>query len=244
MGFEKIDSTPPYMRKKRSTRNVGTKLYSEKIAVPRESENFITNIKKFFIDILSIIAILIFFVALVIVFANISNTRAGTKETKLQVQTGPSVTEIAAPISSNLYALTIFAKPSDAKIQIMNIKPKYYPGIKLEKNRYAIRVSKLGYIASNFYVNIHNDTSRTISLKKRGISKKSTKNYKVYRKGNKVIYKIKGKKPCYIVYKKGAFHSNTCSSHVNSKGMKIYCTGSKKVCKTANEIRHTLARWL
>ncbi len=186
----------------------------------------------------------IFFAVLVFVFVKISNTRASTEETKHQVQTAVLVTDTATPIESNLYALTIFSKPSDAKIQIMNIKPKYYPGIELEKNRYTIRVSKAGYVTRNFYVNIHNDTSRTISLKKRSANKKSTKNYNVYRKGNKVIYKIKDKKPCYITYKYGMFHHNTCSNHVNSKGMKIYCTRSKKVCKTANEISYALSRWL
>ena len=43
------------------------------------------------------------------------------------------------------YPLTIQVTPYDAKVQILNIKPKYYDGIQLEKGKYTIRVSKKGY---------------------------------------------------------------------------------------------------
>jgi hypothetical protein len=44
-----------------------------------------------------------------------------------------------------MYPLTINTIPSDAKVQIMNINPKYYDGIMLKKGIYNIRVSKYGY---------------------------------------------------------------------------------------------------
>ena len=43
------------------------------------------------------------------------------------------------------YPLTINTVPSNARVQIMNIKPKYYDGIRLVQGKYKIRVSKKGY---------------------------------------------------------------------------------------------------
>jgi len=48
------------------------------------------------------------------------------------------------------YSLTIKPTPSNARVQIMNIKPKYYDGIKLKKGKYDIKVSKKSYQTMNF----------------------------------------------------------------------------------------------
>jgi len=50
------------------------------------------------------------------------------------------------PWAKPLYALTVNATPSGARVQIMNITPKYYPGIKVRPGHYDIKISKAGYI--------------------------------------------------------------------------------------------------
>ncbi len=68
---------------------------------------------------------------------------------------------------AGLYRLEIAAFPVDAKVQIMNIKPKYYDGIQLKKGTYRIRVSKDGYKTDNFEVDFLSDTIYPSVLKKR-----------------------------------------------------------------------------
>jgi len=68
---------------------------------------------------------------------------------------------------TQLFALHIIANPKSAKIQIMNIKPKYYNGIKLKKGKYSIRVSQRGYYTENFYINFNSDSSYTSNLIKK-----------------------------------------------------------------------------
>jgi len=68
---------------------------------------------------------------------------------------------------AGLYRFEIAAFPVDAKVQIMNIKQKYYDGIQLKKGTYRIRVSKDGYKADNFEVDFLSDTIYPSVLKKR-----------------------------------------------------------------------------
>ncbi|GEM_PF-5675560 len=59
--------------------------------------------------------------------------------------------EISEPIiekvveSDGLYSLNINATPSDSTVKVMNIPPKYKPGIKLKAGKYDVSVSKKGY---------------------------------------------------------------------------------------------------
>ncbi|MFV8782448.1 protein kinase domain-containing protein [Microbulbifer sp. SA54] len=55
----------------------------------------------------------------------------------------PSEPEQAEPPET--YSLTVSAKPTDARIRIMNIAPRYTPGIALAPGRYDVEVSKPGY---------------------------------------------------------------------------------------------------
>jgi len=57
----------------------------------------------------------------------------------------PQTTPQAQAPASKQYSLTIRPEPSDAQVKILNIKPKYQDGIKLEAGQYKIEVSKLGY---------------------------------------------------------------------------------------------------
>jgi len=65
------------------------------------------------------------------------------------------------------YTLKIITNPPHARVQIMNIKPKYHDGITLKKGRYTIRVSKPGYITSEYYVDVNNESYYTLSLDKK-----------------------------------------------------------------------------
>lgn len=48
--------------------------------------------------------------------------------------------------------------PIDARVRIMNIKPKYYDGIRLARGRYDIRVDKQGFYTKNFYIILAKDS--------------------------------------------------------------------------------------
>lgn len=57
-------------------------------------------------------------------------------------------------ISAKEYALYVEAEPSDSQIKIMNITPKYQPGIKLKPGRYDILVAKENYQSKRQFVDI------------------------------------------------------------------------------------------
>lgn len=64
-----------------------------------------------------------------------------------------------------LYSLNIQTNPSNARVRIMNIKSKYYDGIKLEPGRYTITVDRSGYYPENFYINLYSDGKYSSVLK-------------------------------------------------------------------------------
>ena len=66
--------------------------------------------------------------------------------------------------SKILYSLTINTIPSDAKVKIVNINPKYQNGIKLEKGNYHIEVSKDGYETIKQWILLDKDIIYSIEL--------------------------------------------------------------------------------
>jgi len=58
-----------------------------------------------------------------------------------------------------LYSLTIQTNPVNARVRIMNIKPKYYDNIRLPEGRYDIMVNKLGFYSKRRYIYLSNDSS-------------------------------------------------------------------------------------
>jgi hypothetical protein len=68
--------------------------------------------------------------------------------------------------SKNEFTITINTIPKDAKVQIMNIVPRYYDGMKLNIGRYKIRVSKRGYIPKVGYVTLDKNLDANITLTK------------------------------------------------------------------------------
>lgn len=72
-------------------------------------------------------------------------------------------------------------------------------------------------------------------------NKVSEKNYKTSHKGSTTTYTILGKKQCTLSFdKRKKLKKSTCKKIINSKGVTIYCSPLKKVCKTEQEIRKAI----
>ncbi len=82
--------------------------------------------------------------------------------------------------AKNRYTLTIKPTPSNAKVQITNIKPRYKDGILLKKGIYKIKVSKKGYKSVRKSISLKKDLTYKVVLKKeeKKIKKVSKKNLK------------------------------------------------------------------
>lgn len=71
------------------------------------------------------------------------------------------------PEKPSLYSLTIETSPKNAKVRILNIKPKYRDGIKLASGKYHVSVKAKGYVPYSRWVNIKNKNShKKINLEK------------------------------------------------------------------------------
>jgi len=73
------------------------------------------------------------------------------------------------------YSLTIQTTPSDARVRIMNINPKYYDGIDLENGRYLIYVDKSGLTTFKKWIEINSDISLKVNLYSQEINIASSK---------------------------------------------------------------------
>ncbi|NMM42115.1 PEGA domain-containing protein [Pseudoalteromonas arctica] len=91
--------------------------------------------------------------------ATIDETEQVPEETITQAQT--PVEEVVEVIS-----LTVATQPSDARVRIMNIKPKYESGIELKEGKYDIEVSKSGYNTYREWVVVDKKTILTVELDK------------------------------------------------------------------------------
>lgn len=65
------------------------------------------------------------------------------------------------------YKMVLVTTPKSAKVQILNIKPKYYHGIHLKRGTYKIRISKPGYKTINRYITLKADVSEHIVLQRK-----------------------------------------------------------------------------
>lgn len=83
----------------------------------------------------------------------------------------PQSTPVEKPIviekpQSDTISLTVLTSPEDARIRIMNIKPKYEAGIELDEGKYDIEVTKGGYLTYRKWVTVNKKTILTIELDK------------------------------------------------------------------------------
>jgi hypothetical protein len=74
-------------------------------------------------------------------------------------------------VSKDRVGLSILATPKDAKIRILNIKPKYRDNIFLKRGKYLIEVSKKGYKTYKKWINLQSNKNLHVNLKKREESK-------------------------------------------------------------------------
>ncbi len=61
-------------------------------------------------------------------------------------------------------SLTVVAQPADARVRILNIRPRYRPGMSLEPGRYQVEVSRDGYRTETRWVDLREDTELAVSL--------------------------------------------------------------------------------
>jgi len=81
----------------------------------------------------------------------------------------PILTPVANASENAKYRLTVNATPSDSRVRVMNIKPKYRHGIVLEPGKYDIEVTRSGYEPKRWWVEIKNaDLSIDVILNKLG----------------------------------------------------------------------------
>lgn len=75
--------------------------------------------------------------------------------------------KLPEPQKPTLYRLTVRPNPSNAQIRILNIKPRYEPGIQLESGNYTVEVSRSGYETQVLTVRIANaDVTMPVTLVK------------------------------------------------------------------------------
>ena len=93
-------------------------------------------------------------------------------------QTEPQSGPVAAPAESaageeppaqpQTYALNVSVKPADARIRIMNIAPRYTPGMALEPGRYDVEVSKPGFDRLRRWIEIKDsDVTLAVELERK-----------------------------------------------------------------------------
>nr|VFJ72975.1 MAG: Sulfatase-modifying factor enzyme 1 [Candidatus Kentron sp. FW] len=73
------------------------------------------------------------------------------------------------------HAMTVRPEPADARIRILNIKPRYRPGIELAPGRYHVEVSRAGYQKARQWVKVREDMTLSIALQKLAIGKAGDK---------------------------------------------------------------------
>ncbi|WKD51321.1 bifunctional serine/threonine-protein kinase/formylglycine-generating enzyme family protein [Microbulbifer spongiae] len=68
-----------------------------------------------------------------------------------------------SPETPPTYALNVKTSPQDARVRIMNIAPRYQPGIKLEPGKYDLEISRPGFTKVRRWVTLK-DSDLTLSL--------------------------------------------------------------------------------
>lgn len=85
-------------------------------------------------------------------FASLARIKVSTALNSSSTSNSSTSQEIAS-----LYPLTVITEPSDARIRILNINPKFYQGIELKPGRYQVEVSKAGYKKSTRWFDLRAD---------------------------------------------------------------------------------------
>jgi hypothetical protein len=70
-----------------------------------------------------------------------------------------------------LYSLTVHTTPSNARVYITNIIPKYKDGILLERGKYKLKIKAKGYYTKKGTVELKSDLSISVALDKKPVTK-------------------------------------------------------------------------
>ncbi|WP_193164057.1 bifunctional serine/threonine-protein kinase/formylglycine-generating enzyme family protein [Microbulbifer hainanensis] len=130
-----------------------------------------------------------------------SNKEAATEATATDVAAAAEATPPTEAAESQdsrpaLFSLNVRPQPSNARVRIMNINPRYQPGIELEPGRYDLEVSRPGYSTVRRWVTITDaDLAVPVKLKR------------AYYGGKKIRSPLRsgGHGPQMIVVKAGSF---------------------------------------
>ncbi|GAP75598.1 MULTISPECIES: carboxypeptidase-like regulatory domain-containing protein [Pseudoalteromonas] len=101
--------------------------------------------------------------ALSLMLAACQNTQApAPAEPQTNTEPKEQVVEVVKP---EITQLTVNTTPSDSRVRIMNIRPKYHDGIELQPGEYEVEVSKPGYETFREWVMVENNTVIDIEIK-------------------------------------------------------------------------------
>jgi len=90
---------------------------------------------------------------------DLAEQRLADKNAQLQAERErfePEKARLQAVPVPDTYRLTVLATPADSQIKIMNIVPKYVPGIALKPGKYDVLVEKGGHVTSRQWITIQN----------------------------------------------------------------------------------------
>lgn len=76
----------------------------------------------------------------------------------------PVVENVETELPNGDVKLTVLVSQNDARIRIMNIKPKYQQGIELKKGKYDIEVTKDNHKTFRKWVSIEKHTTLNVNL--------------------------------------------------------------------------------
>lgn len=100
------------------------------------------------------------------------------------------------------YALTVETDPKDAKVYIMNIKPKYQDGIMLEAGEYDIKVKRKGYAPKRMVVGLDKNLKIKVVLVQTDRKEKQTYRVDLLLMGTKTIEQMDAVKDDVDLYAK------------------------------------------
>ncbi|WP_066964027.1 bifunctional serine/threonine-protein kinase/formylglycine-generating enzyme family protein [Microbulbifer sp. Q7] len=149
--------------------------------------------------------------------ANVAEETAAAPETDDSLQSPPPAEpeEVAVEVVPPTYALKVSAKPQDARIRVMNIVPRYTPGMALEPGRYDIEVSKAGFSTVRRWIEITSaDVNLAVELERRFFPGKSFQS----------PLKSGGKGPAMVVVAPGKFTMGNNRRPFTSPAHKISIT--------------------
>ncbi len=95
---------------------------------------------------------------------NETNETNETNESNETIETIEIIeTKIAKETQQIKYQLHVHTTPTDTKIQILNIKQKFYQGITLNSGKYHIQITKKAYLTIDKWI-VLDDVSKTVNI--------------------------------------------------------------------------------